>query len=217
MISSSPGPAKHWVAGAFCVLLVVGGVAPSPAWAGCGRDVTSKASRSTRDSLSALELLKSSAAEPADSAPAGPRPDRPCSDPSCSRGRGLPQTPAPSSPVKSDPWYCTTIALWWGSPRSAEPLGNLSASHPRHSTSPIERPPHSTPAHALLIPRSHPTETDRSLRRRADPRPGAHGPPRARLPDHQTVDRSIFAAEPILRDRPARGRVHARHPADRPP
>ncbi len=58
MVPSFRRRAKHWVAKTFCMLLAAGGVAPSPARAGCGHDVTSNLIRSTWESLSDLELLK---------------------------------------------------------------------------------------------------------------------------------------------------------------
>ena len=100
-------------------------------------------------------------AGPADSAPVGPRRDLPCSGPSCSQRRGLPQAPAPSSPVRSDPWCCTIAAPCWDGPDSPEELADLSRSLPRHNTSPPERPPQSEPR-TLLIASSQPAVTDRS-------------------------------------------------------
>jgi|SRR5579883_1631295 len=144
MLSSLPVPAKHWVAGAFAVLLAVGGIVPSTARAGCGHNVTSRLSRSTQDSFSNLELFRYSAASPFDSAPGDPGRDRPspCSGPSCSQGRSRPQAPAPSSnTVRSDPCCDTTGALCWAYPESVDKLDNPFTSCPRQSTSPLERPP----------------------------------------------------------------------------
>jgi len=140
----------HCVAGAF-LLLVVGGVAPPSARASCGRDVTSSLSRSTGKWLSRLELLGEPFAKPVDPASGDPRPQGPCSGPSCSGGRDLPHAPAPS-PEPTDPsdsWCCTIVAQHWGG--SLEPTGtlaNLPSVHPRHSTSPLERPPRGALAHS---------------------------------------------------------------------
>jgi hypothetical protein len=143
MFSSFLKRAKHRIAGAFCMLLVIGGAAPSAACASCGHDVTSNRARSARESFSRLELLKYTGVDQAKSAPAGTRRELPCSGPSCSRGRGLPPAPATSVPVRmSDPWCCcTTISSRWDDPDSAEKPDDLSTSHPWHNTSRLERPP----------------------------------------------------------------------------
>jgi hypothetical protein len=143
MAFSSSGRATHSVAGAFCLLLAVGGVAPSPARASCGHDVSSSVGRSAGKSLSNLELFRYSAANPFDSALGDPRRDRPCSGPSCSRAPSVPHAPAPlpTMTVRSDPWCCTTAALRWGAPESIGMLAGRSTSQPRHGTSPLERPP----------------------------------------------------------------------------
>jgi hypothetical protein len=143
MASSSRGRVTHCVAGAF-VLLVSFGVAPSSARASCGRDVISNQSRSTGKSAFDLELLRDPITEPIEPESGNADNDRPCSGPSCSRGRDLPRPPAPSveSTDTSEPWCCTVVARCWGSSR--EPSGtmaNLPAAQPRHSTSPLERPP----------------------------------------------------------------------------
>ena len=85
-------------------------------------------------------IARYSTAGPADSSPADPRRDLPCSGPSCSQRRGLPQAPAPSSPVRSDPWCCTIVAPCWDGPDSPDELTDLSLSHPRHNTSPPDGP-----------------------------------------------------------------------------
>ncbi len=142
MIPSFHERAKRWVAGAFCVLLTVGGIAPSTARAGCGHGVTSNLSRSVQESLSSLEGFGHFTVEQNDSTPASPRRDRPCSGLSCSQGRRMPQVPAASSTsLRSDPWCCTTIVSCWDSPDLAESLPNPFLSCPRHNTSPPERPP----------------------------------------------------------------------------
>jgi hypothetical protein len=142
MVSSVHERTTHWIAGAFCMLMVIGGVAPSPARASCGHDVTSNQIRSSRESLSELELLKYTGTDQANSAPAGPRREMPCSGPSCSPARGLPLAPATSVPVRiSDLWCCMTISSRWEEPDSAEKPVDLSISHPRHNTSRLERPP----------------------------------------------------------------------------
>jgi hypothetical protein len=141
MVFSSPCRAKHLVAGAFWVLLAVGGVAPSPARAGCGHDVTSNVSRSNAKLVSNLELFRASALDLNHSSPVGPRRNLPCSGPSCSEGQGLPHAPATSLPLRSDPWCCTTLAIQWRAPQSANRLAKPCTAHPRYSASPIERPP----------------------------------------------------------------------------
>jgi hypothetical protein len=141
MVTSSLGRAKHLVAGAFWVLLVVGGVAATPAEAGCGHGVTSNMSRSNARSFSNLELFRDSALDPTDSPLETPRRNLPCSGPSCSKGQGLPHAPAPSSPSRSDSWCWTTLEILWCEPQSADKLATLSTPDPQYSTSPIERPP----------------------------------------------------------------------------
>jgi hypothetical protein len=142
MISSFRERAKHRIAVAFCTLLVIGGVAPSPARASCGHDVTSSPIRSAWESLSDLELLKYSGADQANSAPTGPRQELPCSGPSCSRGRDLPPAPATSVAFgMSDPWCYTTNSSRWDDRDWAAMPVDLSILHPRHSTSRPERPP----------------------------------------------------------------------------
>jgi hypothetical protein len=142
MVSSFHERAKHWITGAFSMLLVIGGVAPSPARASCGHDVTSNRIQSARESRSDLELLKYSGADQANSAPAGPRRELPCSGPSCSRSQGLPSAPVTSILVRmSDPWCCTTISSRWDDPDSADKPVDLSIAHPRYNASRVERPP----------------------------------------------------------------------------
>ncbi len=124
------------------MLLVVGSVAPSQARAGCGHDVTSNLIRSVEESLFDLDVLKSSATDRANPAPAVPRRDLPCSGPGCSKGRNLPQAPATSIPVRiSDPCCCMTFATGGDGPDAAEKLADLPIAHPRHNSSPLERPP----------------------------------------------------------------------------
>jgi hypothetical protein len=141
MMSSPSGRAKHEVIGAFCVLLAVGGLAPSSTQASCGHNVASSVSRVIADSLTELELEGSLGVGPTDPAPAGPHRQQPCSGPACSKGRTLPHAPAPSSPVRSDTWCCTTAALYWGGPDPGDLLADLATSHPQHSMSSLERPP----------------------------------------------------------------------------
>ena len=133
--------AEHRIVGAFCALLVVGLVAPVPAQASCGNDVHSNASRSTRDSLSELELL-GNFAEQGDVAPAVlPHRDVPCTGPTCSRGRGFPSAPARFVSARISDICCTTLVIYRGNPDSAAELTGLDTSHPRHNTFPPERPP----------------------------------------------------------------------------
>jgi hypothetical protein len=139
MVPSFRERAKHWFAGAFFVLLVVGGIAPPSARANCDHDVTSNLSRSTRDSLYELDVLKDSS----DLARGGiPRQDLPCSGPGCSKSQKMPRTPATSVPVRiSDPFCCTTAAAHENDPGSDSKPVELSISRPRHLASPLERPP----------------------------------------------------------------------------
>ena len=142
MDSSFHERAKHWIAGVFSMILVIGGVAPSPARASCGHDVTSNRIRSARESLSDLELWKYSGADQANSAPAGPRRELPCSGPSCSRRQGFPSAPVTSVLVTmSDPWCCTTISSRRDDPDSAQKPVDLSIAYPRYNTARVERPP----------------------------------------------------------------------------
>jgi hypothetical protein len=138
MVSSFQERAKQGIAGAFFMLLVVGGVAPSSARASCGHDVTSDLIRSAQESLYGLDILKYSA----DPAPAGHRRDLPCSGPGCSEGRNWPPAPATSISVRiSDPFCCKTFAIRGEGRDSAENLDDPSIAHPRHIPSPLERPP----------------------------------------------------------------------------
>jgi hypothetical protein len=147
---SPPGRAKHQVVGAFCVLLLLGGVAPSSTRASCGHGVTSGLNRAIGVSLSDLELARYQGAALADPAPADPRRDMPCSGPSCSKGRSLPHAPSSSSsPVRSDPWCCTSAAPGWASPEAVDTLGDLAASRPRHTSFRIDRPPRAAVAPTL--------------------------------------------------------------------
>jgi hypothetical protein len=125
--------------GTVCALAV--SVAPAPARASCGHGVTSRESRSTGTAISELDALlttaTSSAGLPSEGQPAG----LPCTGPSCSRRHGLPDAPARPSPVRGEPWCCTSGALHWCGPAPADTLAYLAVPHPHQSTSPIERPP----------------------------------------------------------------------------
>jgi hypothetical protein len=133
--------AEQRIVGAVCALLVVGLVAPFPAQASCGNDVHSNANRSTRDSLSELELL-GNFAEQGDVAPAMlPHRDVPCTGPTCSRGRGFPSAPARFVSARISDICTTTVVICWGTPDSGAELTDLDRSHPLHNTFPAERPP----------------------------------------------------------------------------
>jgi hypothetical protein len=149
MVFSSRQRAKRWVAAAFCVLMVVGSIAPSQVQANCGHDVTSNVTRSTRDSFLELQLLGYSAKQ-GDMATAVPKGELPCSGPSCSQRRGFPPAPAQSIPVRiSDLCCCTTSVVCWDDPDSAEELTVLDISHPCHNASTPDRPPrNATRAHS---------------------------------------------------------------------
>ena len=120
------------------MLLLTGGVAPSTARASCGHDVTSNLSRSTRESLYELDVLKDSASLTREM----PRRDLPCSGPRCSKSQNLPQAPATSVPVRiTDPFCCTTFATRENDPDSDLKPAELSVPSPRYIASRLERPP----------------------------------------------------------------------------
>lgn len=133
--------AKHSIAGAFCLLLLVGGVAPPRIQAGCSHDVTSRTSRLTGETLAHLELPRFPVGLTTDPAPPVPRRDRPCQGPSCSRGQSLPPGPPPSLSLRSDLWCCPAIASAWNPFHSTDRLDTSDTLHPRHETAPPERPP----------------------------------------------------------------------------
>jgi hypothetical protein len=141
MISSFRERAKLWIGGAFTMLLLVGGLVPPRAQAGCSHDVTSNISRSFRNSVADLELLQYSAGELEHPLSPSPRKERGCSGPSCSPGQSSPQAPAPSLSLRSDLWCFSTLELARGDRDSTAPFIMSTAPHPRHETSPLERPP----------------------------------------------------------------------------
>ena len=132
------------------MLLVAGSVAPSEARAGCGHDVTSNLIRSVEESLFDLDVLKAAATDRATPGPRGPASGSARSGPSCSKGRNLPQAPATSIQVRiSDPCCCMTFATGGNGPDAAEKLADLPIAHPRHNSSPLERPPRHPRSHTL--------------------------------------------------------------------
>jgi hypothetical protein len=141
MVPSFLQRAKHGVAGAFCVLLAVGLLAPATARAGCSHGVSSQLSRSVQESLSGWSGLDRLDAGPRDSAPASPRRDRPCSGLSCSQGQPAPPAPAPAPSLRSDTWCYTTPVTCWDSPNPAGCLVESFPAHPLSKSSPPERPP----------------------------------------------------------------------------
>jgi hypothetical protein len=127
------------IGGAFCMLLLVGGVAPGAAYASCSHDVSSRASRSIQDSLADLELFRYTAAL-SDRLPVSP-PESPCNGPSCSGRQGFPQAPAQSLSPRSDPWCSMSIAAYRINSNSTHQFDTSPRPHPRHETVPPERPP----------------------------------------------------------------------------
>ena len=131
---------KCSIGGAFCVLLLVVGVAPNRAQAGCGHDVTSSESRLIRDALADMELFHYPARDRLTDCPGaharGRAPAR-----HALREQGLPQVPVPSLSLRSDLWCCMTIATDRIGRKSAHALDTSSRPHPRHETFPPERPP----------------------------------------------------------------------------
>ena len=141
MISSLPGRRKHFHAGAALrSLAVIAGMRPAPARAGCPviTYVTSKLSQSTGTSLPEFELFRDGG-----TSHSAPRRDLPCSGPSCSRRRDLPQAPQPAfvSPPTSDRSSWTRAETVWILAASGRQPANPSTPHPRHGSFPIERPP----------------------------------------------------------------------------
>jgi hypothetical protein len=121
------------------MLLAIGSIAPSPAQASCGNDVTSTVLRSNRESYSAPRLIRDFAKH-GDVAPAGRRRDIPCSGPTCSRGRG--SSTVPSIPVRiSDPRRCTTVAFCSDDQGSTQKPTDVDVARARHNSSPPDRPP----------------------------------------------------------------------------
>jgi hypothetical protein len=142
MTSTFRKRAERRIVRAFCILLVVGGVAPLPAQASCGNDVDSNAIRSTGESLFDFELLAFSAEQGDAAPPVLPNRGMPCTGATCSRGRGLPPAPATFVSARiSDICCSTTVANCWGNAESAAELTDLDKSHPLHNTFPPERPP----------------------------------------------------------------------------
>ena len=141
MISSPCGQLKQGAAGAFCMLLAMVAVAPEKAWAGCGHQVTSTASRSVSSYQSGLETFEIDGIDNAEPPPADSQRRLPCSGPSCSEGRKVPLVPAPNSSVRSELWGNTHTGSSWERPGLAHNLETRNALRPRSTTSPIERPP----------------------------------------------------------------------------
>jgi hypothetical protein len=141
MTSSSRKRSKQSLAVALLVPLVGIALAPPPARAGCAHGVTGSASRSSFGSLAGLEALNEAGALSVEPTPADSRRDRPCSGLACSEKRQLPHAPASSAPVRNDSWCRTTAALPPRVPESSHRNPVVIAAHPRHATSPPERPP----------------------------------------------------------------------------
>ena len=117
----------------------------SPARASCGHGVTSNLSRSTRESLSRPGIAPIFHRGTGRLRTGTPSPRFALFRPILLATARLAQAPAPSSPVRSDPWCCTIAAPCWDGPDSPDELTDLSLSHPRHNTSPPDRPPRNPP------------------------------------------------------------------------
>jgi hypothetical protein len=143
MILSSPGRWTRLRAWAFFMLLGFGSAAPSQVLAACGHNAGSHSSRSTLKLLHDLGLEQIADSEHFDSSSERPRNDRPCSGPSCSRGRDLPQAPASSlsSHLRSDDGCCTTALSGFFDAEFTKYQTNPGNPHPQHHSSPVERPP----------------------------------------------------------------------------
>jgi hypothetical protein len=131
---------NRWSARAFLILLAVGGVAPSTAWAGCDH-VSSNLSLGAQGSLHDLELFRYSAVRPGEPTPTVPRRDSRCSGPFCSQGPGLPQAPVPSLTLKSEFGCVVKVAHRTDDLSSVEAPTDHFPSRPRYSTFPPQRPP----------------------------------------------------------------------------
>jgi hypothetical protein len=93
--------ARLW-AGALLTLLAAGLIAPSPARAGCSYHITSSA---TLDGPSLFELLPTAGDSAKATLPSpGDEPPSPCSGSLCSQAPLQPSAPAPSAPVRVEPW-----------------------------------------------------------------------------------------------------------------
>jgi hypothetical protein len=150
MMASSPERLTYRIAGAFCLLLFGGPIAPSTAWAGCGHTVTSILSRSNHESLSGLELLSPFNAQTDDSASESPQRKLPCTGPFCSsEERGSPRAPSSLSSPRSEAWCCRVIAHGSTDQNGDYRSSDFVAVHARHRTFPIERPPRTSRLHTF--------------------------------------------------------------------
>jgi hypothetical protein len=128
-------------AAVFCLLYAIMAVAPAAARAGCGHNVSSGASRLTRRTLSDLIVPGSLPGDAGGMVPAGPMRVPACSGLACSRDRGLPDAPSIPSRVRSEPVCWSVVESARSGPEFDAIAVELLPAHPRHSTSPPERPP----------------------------------------------------------------------------
>jgi hypothetical protein len=136
----------RWGTGAFFLLLVLFGAAPSHARAGCSHSGVWNTNRTGAESLYDLEVFKLDDMSSSDPVPLPVNRDLPCSGPSCSGKRGLPDASAPASSVRTDP-CCRTIASPTPTgPESPEILASLPSARPEYVATSIERPPRLIPA-----------------------------------------------------------------------
>lgn len=128
------------------MLLAACCIVPPFARAGCGQDVTSETDQRGRHPSLRLELLEEALAPQTEIGSVISRGDRPCSGPSCSPGQRRPHVPAKSVVTVSETWCPTAEASWrWQEPEATRETAELASAHPRHHTSPIERPPRGRP------------------------------------------------------------------------
>ena len=149
MKSSSPQRPSHRAIGALCVLIVGGMIAPSMARAGCGHNVTSIRTRATQSSIDILQPTSLPGSQSSEPGPGIPERNRPCTGPYCSsREPDLPRAPAGSPVPRSDARSGTIATLAWTDERGDYRPAGVLVVHPRHLTSPLERPPRPPVANA---------------------------------------------------------------------
>jgi hypothetical protein len=129
----------YGAAGALFVLHAILAIAPERAAASCGHGVSSSGPRLSF--VSDLIMPASSTESDAHRAPIAPTQDRPCTGPSCSRGKGLPDAPSPPFRVSSELVCWTGAECAWSSSGLERAVVDFPPALSRHSTSPPERPP----------------------------------------------------------------------------
>jgi hypothetical protein len=150
MMSSRPARTGHGLTGAFCLLAVVGLIAPSTVKAGCGHYVTASLNESTYDAFSGSAIFRLSTARVVELTRGGSERHLPCTGPSCSSERQeLPPPHAPSSLEGSEAACWATFILRQPDLGGDGRWADLGISHPRTGTFFIERPPRASHPHPV--------------------------------------------------------------------